>query len=274
MGDNALTTDLTDGCFDLSDNFLVVIRTELDLSIQFKNSENGSNPVTNRSIKPQLRVSNDGIKPIDLTKVTMRYWFTEDASGGYAADCQGSDAGCPYTTLSLMNFSPAAVGADSYLEVGFTSGTLMPGEQVNTRSLIRRSDGQNFNEADDHSFIGPASDHVENPNVTLYYDGNLIAGNEPTGYTGLRLAGRQMPEKLMEVSVFPNPFSNRVQIELPETPAAAYEIRITNLQGQTVFVAQRSGMSENVQLGELPAGLYLLQIREGDHLVTKRLVKN
>ena len=36
LGDNALTTALTDGCFDLSDNFLVVLRDDVDGGTVYK----------------------------------------------------------------------------------------------------------------------------------------------------------------------------------------------------------------------------------------------
>ncbi|MEM7654979.1 MAG: T9SS type A sorting domain-containing protein [Bacteroidota bacterium] len=274
MGDNALTTDLTDGCFDLSDNFLVVFRQELGLEIDYKNSENGGSAVTNRTIKPQLRVKNVGEKTLDLSRITMRYWFTEDVAGTYYSMCQGSDAGCTYTTVNLTSFTPAVPGADAYLEVGFTSGTIMPGERVNTRSLIRRNDGQNFDESDDHSFIGRALDHVMNPNVTLYYDGNLIAGVEPAGYSGQRLANQNAEVgNVMEVAVYPNPFMQKVELELDEAPAEGYQVRLTNLQGQVVFSGIRYGQKETLQVDQLPAGMYILQVEAGEARFTERVIK-
>ena len=132
----------------------MVLRQGAELSVSYKNSENGSNAVNNKSIKPQIRLMNYGCAPADLTKVTVRYWFTEDVSGTYEATCKSSDAGCNNTSLTLGSLTPSLSGADSYLEVGFTSGYLQPGTRLNTASIIRRSDGQNFDESDDHSFIG------------------------------------------------------------------------------------------------------------------------
>ncbi|MEM7369191.1 MAG: cellulose binding domain-containing protein [Bacteroidota bacterium] len=275
VGDNALTAALTDGCFDLSDNFLVVLRTGPELSIKYKNSENGPNAVNNKSIKPQIRVMNDGCAAADLSRITMRYWFTEDVSGTYTATCKSSDAGCSNTTLTLGSLNPALSGADSYLEVGFTSGSLAPGARVNTNTIIRRKDGNSFDESDDHSFIGIITNHVYNDNITLYYDGVLIAGTEPAPLPpAAPLQGSSFGTfQSFQANIFPNPFSSSLKIELNDAPSGAYDIRIMNINGQEVFKTTASSMSEDLTLPNIPAGMYLIQLRLNDQIISKRVMK-
>lgn len=149
------------------------------LSIQFKNAENGPNSLNNPTIKPHLRIENEGITDVNLSDITMRYWFSKDGAGHVIANCLTSDAGCASTSTSIHELATPVAGADAYLEISFTSGTIQPGQRIDTKSRIERTDGQGFDETNDHSFAGLITNHIDNDHVTLYWQGNLIMGEEP-----------------------------------------------------------------------------------------------
>ncbi|MEM7372906.1 MAG: DUF4331 family protein [Bacteroidota bacterium] len=248
------------------------------MTIEFKNSENGPSFVTNKTIKPQFRIRNDGSTDIDLKDITMRYWFTQDNPGPLTVSCLSSDVGCGNTTNILYALDPAASGADAYLEVGFSAGTLsVGGGFMATKTRIGRGDNQNFNEAGDFSFAGLTPNFINNPNVTLYCKGVLIAGNEPAGFASTSSsAARQIQNNVLApllVKVHPNPFREGFAIEFPTTPEQPYELSLFNTMGQEVYKRSADSRNLTLKVGDLPKGIYFLQIRSAGQIANSRLLK-
>lgn len=147
------------------------------LKAQYKN--NGSS-ATDNGINPGLQLVNGSTAAVDLSKVTVRYWFTgESSSAGYQSFCDWAQIGCSTVKLSTGAVSPARTGADHYLEVGFSSGSLAVGANTGDLQLrLAKSDWSNFNEADDYS-RGTNTSYADAPKVTVYVGGTLVWGSEP-----------------------------------------------------------------------------------------------
>ncbi|MEM7657484.1 MAG: T9SS type A sorting domain-containing protein [Bacteroidota bacterium] len=65
--------------------------------------------------------------------------------------------------------------------------------------------------------------------------------------------------------VAPNPASDQLMVRLPEQPI--HEITLFNLQGQLVRQIDLAGSSQHdLNVGQLPRGMYLLQVRSGEQL--------
>jgi hypothetical protein len=64
------------------------------------------------------------------------------------------------------------------------------------------------------------------------------------------------------LEVYPNPVKNKLLIKFGDQHQPGYEVSLHDLQGKTIFSSPviRSGETE-LSMGELPAGLYLLQIK-------------
>ncbi|MEM1216847.1 MAG: T9SS type A sorting domain-containing protein, partial [Bacteroidota bacterium] len=78
------------------------------------------------------------------------------------------------------------------------------------------------------------------------------------------------------VSIFPNPTKDQlqVQIELPEA-LAQLEVRLVNTLGAVVLRQQWGGQSvyqQSLDVSQLPAGTYTLQLLSGDLQVTRRVI--
>jgi hypothetical protein len=79
-----------------------------------------------------------------------------------------------------------------------------------------------------------------------------------------------------ELKVFPNPFTESVQIEFNETAPAA-SIKISDIGGKVVYneflknVAQ--GNVAELSLGNLPAGIYIMSIQSQKELFIRKLIK-
>ncbi|MER6334521.1 endo-1,4-beta-xylanase [Streptomyces sp. NPDC001034] len=149
------------------------------VKVQYKNNDSAP---TDNQIKPGLRVVNTGTDPVDLSKVTIRYYFTGDGGAStFSAWCDYAAVGCSNVTQKVVALSSPKSGADHYVEVGFTSGagTLAAGANTgDIQSRVSKTDWSNFSESDDYSYATNTA-YADATKVTVYVDGILASGIEP-----------------------------------------------------------------------------------------------
>lgn len=76
-------------------------------------------------------------------------------------------------------------------------------------------------------------------------------------------------DKNNTLSIYPNPVTNKMYIQLKNT--AAYKIAIKDVQGKDVRAIAFYGNKYNVHVGDLPKGIYVLQIKnEQQGIITKK----
>ena len=93
--------------------------------------------------------------------------------------CDWAVVGCGAITRRVVAVSPARPGADAYLEVGFTGGTLAPGASTGDIQLrFAKADWSPLNEANDHSY-GTNTTYADSTRVTAYVGGGLVWGTPP-----------------------------------------------------------------------------------------------
>jgi hypothetical protein len=133
-------------------------------------------------IKPHFNIVNIGTTTVTLSSVTVRYWYTVDGNRPQTFSCDWTSRGCTNVTGQFVTLSPARVGADTYLELGFTAGmgTLTPGQSTGEiQARFNKDNWTNFNEADDYSFDPTKLSFADFTRVTVYLNGTLIWGTEP-----------------------------------------------------------------------------------------------
>ncbi|MET9230210.1 glycoside hydrolase family 9 protein [Lentzea sp. NPDC003310] len=140
----------------------------------------GSGAATSNQIGATLALTNRGTAPVALTGTTIRYWFTGDApSANFQTWCDWAQIGCANVQVRVVRLAAARTGADAYLEVAFTSGTLAAGAstgEVQVRAA--KSDWSSFNQADDHSYR-VSSTLTNFDRTTAHSGGSLAWGTEP-----------------------------------------------------------------------------------------------
>jgi Cellulose binding domain len=147
------------------------------LKAQYRNYD--SNP-SDGAIRPGLQVVNTGTASVSLSSVTVRYWFTRNGGSTVGAYCDYAQRGCDTVTQRTVIVDPVKTGADTYLEVGFKSGTLAAGEATGDLQLsLRKADGSSFDETDDYSYATNTS-YADRTKVTVYVNDTLVWGTEPT----------------------------------------------------------------------------------------------
>ncbi|WP_267241734.1 cellulose binding domain-containing protein [Streptomyces sp. PR69] len=155
------------------------------LSVRYRTDTPASADVA----KPWLEVKNNSGKTVELSDVTLRYYFTADDASAYGSNCVQTSLGCTSLTQRIKKIdAPAGATstADHYLEVGFTAaaGSLAPGGTSEGIGLqLYRLDREKLDQADDRSFNAEYSHYTPSKLVTAYLRGTLAWGEEPDGAT-------------------------------------------------------------------------------------------
>jgi hypothetical protein len=136
-------------------------------------------PTDDNEIKPGLQVLNTGSTALNLATVTVRYYFTRDGNA-YNIWCDWAQVGCGNLTTRVVPLPGPVNGADAYLEVAFTGGTLAGGAGTGEIQLrLSRTDWQPLNEANDYS-RGPRTSYADAPRITGHVNGTLVWGAAPS----------------------------------------------------------------------------------------------
>jgi hypothetical protein len=148
-------------------------------------------------IRVYLALVNEKATPVDLTQLTLRYWFTRDDTTsvpGLAVDYAGGPFTAAQVTSTYVPVSPALTGANTYLQIGFTSATPpLTGFTTSGELQLRLNDyvtgSWDISQSDDYSFqacAGSAKAYASPFNgtpwsrITAYFAGELLYGTEPT----------------------------------------------------------------------------------------------
>lgn len=137
---------------------------------------------TTNSIHPDLEVVNTGSTPINLSTITIRYWYTSDGTHPQTWTCDWAALGCSNITARFVQVAPARSGADYYLEIAFTAGAgiLAPGQSTGEiQERFNKTDWSNYNQSNDYSYNGSQRFSAPWANVTAYSQGARIWGTEP-----------------------------------------------------------------------------------------------
>jgi hypothetical protein len=138
-------------------------------------------PSTN-VVQPNINLVNTGSSPIPLSAVTIRYWFTEDGTQPLEYACDFVPIGCSNISGAFFGVSPVN-GADHYLQISFgpNSGVLLAGQQTGTlQSRIWQQNFANMTQTNDYSYNASDTSNTLNPHITVYDNGQLIYGTEPS----------------------------------------------------------------------------------------------
>jgi hypothetical protein len=136
-----------------------------------------------------LRIDNKTPQSVDMSTVTLRYWYQDEGLGTALVLASNyvsigySNQGKVTSGIAVANPSPVP-GADHYLELSF-SGTLAPqgdpatNDQFNIHVTLHTSSYQGaVDVSNDYSYDGGAAGVYE-PKIPLYESGKLIWGVEP-----------------------------------------------------------------------------------------------
>jgi len=119
-----------------------------------------------------------------------------------------------------------------------------------------------------------------NPNATIDLTActttiSQLVDGEAEDYCILLLESTNTEDqfKNQSLSIFPNPFQNTVHIKGEFPFGKKYQLKILNVMGETISIVDNFSMSDEINLSDVPNGVYFLQIEDGDISYQARLVK-
>ena len=131
------------------------------------------------TIKPNIRLTNTGTEAINLSTVKIKYYYTKDQNLTQVFSCDYSSAGTDNVTGTFYNMPTATSTADTYVEIGFTAGTINAGSSIEMQTRIYNASWGNYTQTNDYSFNGTDSSYANWNNVTAYIGDTLYCGTEP-----------------------------------------------------------------------------------------------
>ncbi|TGE03868.1 cellulose binding domain-containing protein [Hymenobacter fodinae] len=159
--------------------------TVAPLLVKARTQDGDNGRLTNNTIKPNLTIANEGPVPVAYAELTARYWLTAENDAGLNAWIDYAQLGNSQIKTQYVRLAQPRNGAYGYVEYAFApaAGTLAAGGTSGVvQSRLANQDWANLNEGDDYSYRS-ASAYVLNHHVTLYRNGRLVWGTEPTEAT-------------------------------------------------------------------------------------------
>ena len=178
-----LTVSDVNGATDIATNTVRVSLTTCSLVLKYKTFDNNSEAATDNQIRPHFLIENNGDSPVDLQDITIRYWYTKEGNADQNAWIDWAQIGSSNVTTKFVTMDNPVDLADHYFEVGFTSdaGVIASnGNSGEVQARFAKTDWSNYDETDDYSYTLDYGSFQELDKVTLYCNGVLAWGTEPS----------------------------------------------------------------------------------------------
>jgi subtilisin family serine protease len=142
----------------------------------------GNTLANSQSIILKFIVFNTGTSSVPLSELKLRYWFTVDGNQPQSLWCDYAGFGCSNITTQFVPLQNPKPGADSYLELSFSSGAGSLGAGSNSGQVqirFSKNDWSYYLQTGDHSFDPSKTQFTDWDRITAYRNGTLIWGVEP-----------------------------------------------------------------------------------------------
>ena len=146
----------------------------------------GTTSATTNTPRPHFEIANTTSSSVSLSNLTIRYWYTADGTQPQQFSCDYALAGCGNVTASFVSLTSLTGTADTYLQVGFSSGAgsiAVNGNSGEIQTRFNKGDWSNYNQANDYSWNQNQTSYAAWSQVTLYLNGQLVWGTEPGSKT-------------------------------------------------------------------------------------------
>ena len=143
---------------------------EGDLVVQYRAAD--TNPYDNQ-IKPHFNIVNRGSTAVNLSELTLRYYFSKDGNQPMNAGSIG------HRSAAVIFRRPLQIRTSS---LSFTNGagSISAGGQTGDIQLrMSKNDWSNFDETNDYSFDPTKTSYADWDRVTLYLNGQLVWESNP-----------------------------------------------------------------------------------------------
>lgn len=185
----------------------------------------------------------------------------------------------------VYGFQSVALRSGNAQAGSFTAGTGSRVTTLNNRQYVEHSQRSTSN-IFEVTWTAPATDQGEVRVYASAVAANNIGGPagdgsatlaSPLVLTPMVSSSNDLPQLATELRAFPNPAADWLQVGITMAQATHAQIRLVSLQGQTLLQQQSvllPGQNDlRLDVGQLPAGYYTLEVTDGKATSTKRILK-
>jgi len=107
--------------------------------------------------------------------------------------------------------------------------------------------------------------------ITIPPNGSSFCTSPTTGIKQINDIG----ENTFQLSVYPNPANQVLNVTFIKTKISSNTVRLTNMLGQTVYytkIAKNEGANEVIDISNLAKGIYMLTVTDDANTVTKKII--
>ncbi len=150
------------------------------LSVSHRDGDN--NQPANNTIRPYLKLYNEGVSAIPYSDITIRYWLTvEDFSPLTNLSVYWAQIGTNKVRMRYVPLNQPRQGALGYIEYSFDASAGNLAANSNSGEIqtgIGKQNWTNLIETDDYSFASNTG-YTKTDWITVYRNGVLAGGTEP-----------------------------------------------------------------------------------------------
>jgi hypothetical protein len=150
------------------------------------------NPTGTGSATFEIELDNNGTTALDLSTVTVNYYFTANGLSGFQFEVYTASvnnaASSAYRSVAMGDvsgavqaFAPAIATADSVLVISFAgAGSVPVGEFIQFKGALHESSySPNFKQTDDYSFNAKDTTLTDNADIVVDIGGSAAWGTAP-----------------------------------------------------------------------------------------------
>ncbi|MDO9512101.1 MAG: T9SS type A sorting domain-containing protein [Bacteroidales bacterium] len=215
-----------------------------------------------------LREENNQVFYIDtLNQLNTLYNFSLNVGDSVLFDL---DNGMYPEWLQVVNVDSIQINGDYYRRLKFAEPTMTAFDELNEQWIegIGSIHGPLF-----PNFPVKFSQEIPDSMLvtcTFSYNQHVwMHPSYPSCYVNIVLSVEKL--ELYDFKIYPNPFTDRIQIE--NTGLQPYELTILNSLGQTIKQMQLNNDHQALELTELKAGIYFIRINNRVKVMTIKIIK-
>ena len=218
----------------------------------------------------------DSIYSLNLTvKPTYTFSQTQSICNGETYNWRGNN----YTTANTYSMSYSTVnGCDSVYFLTLNVNTVNTSVTVSGLTIMSNLAGTSYQWVDCNNLfatINGAQSQSFTPSSNGSYAVIVTQGlcSDTSNCSIISTVGINENTIANDLSIYPNPFSNELFIEINEKTDKVYELEFINTLGEVVF---KDNIKQNTLINttQFAAGVYFIKIKNAKEIEFKKLIKN